>query len=63
MTTAAASATPTAPETTLLNVWQVLAEEFAGQVALRDPHAQPVFEMSYGELFRRIQSRTRELSR
>lgn len=56
MTTAAASATPTAPETTLLNVWQVLAEEFAGQVALRDPHAQPVFEMSYGELFRRIQT-------
>jgi len=56
MKPAIASATPTTPGTTLLNVWQRLAEEFAGQIALRDPHAQPVFEISYGELFRRIQT-------
>ncbi len=56
MKPAIASATPAAPGTTLLNVWQRLAEEFAGQIALRDPHAQPVFEISYGELFRRIQT-------
>jgi long-chain acyl-CoA synthetase len=56
VTVVSAAATPAAPETTLLNVWQVLAEKFADQPALRDPHAQPVFEISYGELFRRIQT-------
>ncbi|MFS8922862.1 AMP-binding protein, partial [Synechococcus sp. B60.1] len=56
MATVSAAATPTAPGTTLLNVWQVLAEKFADQIALRDPHAQPVLEISYGELFRGIQT-------
>ncbi|MEN9203755.1 MAG: AMP-binding protein [Thermostichus sp. DG_1_6_bins_120] len=54
MTTAIASATPTG--TTLLNVWQRLAEQFPKQIALRDPHAQPVFEITYGNLFRQIQA-------
>jgi len=56
MTPVSAAATPTVPRTTLLDVWQVLAEKFADQIALRDPHAQPVFEISYGQLFRRIQT-------
>lgn len=54
MTTVSAAATPAS--TTLLNIWQVLAEKFADHTALRDPHAQPVFEISYGQLFRRIQT-------
>lgn len=56
MTTAIASATPTAPGTTLLNVWQRLAEQFPKHIALRDPHVQPVFEITYGELFQRVQA-------
>ncbi|MCF2971497.1 AMP-binding protein [Synechococcus sp. Nb3U1] len=56
MTTAIASATPTAPGTTLLNVWQRLAEQFPKHIALRDPHVQPVFEITYGEFFQRVQA-------
>ncbi|MFQ3613251.1 MAG: AMP-binding protein [Cyanobacteriota bacterium] len=55
MTTAIASATPTAPGTTLLNVWQRLAEQFPQHIALRDPHVQPVFEITYGSLFQQVQ--------
>ncbi|MCJ2541836.1 AMP-dependent synthetase/ligase [Thermostichus vulcanus] len=56
MTTAIASATPTAPGTTLLNVWQRLAEQFPQHIALRDPHVQPVFEITYSKLFQQVQT-------
>ncbi|MFQ3584324.1 MAG: AMP-binding protein [Cyanobacteriota bacterium] len=56
MTTAIASATPTAPGGTLLNVWQRLAEQFPQHIALRDPHVQPVFQITYGDLFQQIKT-------
>ncbi|MDX2273336.1 MAG: AMP-binding protein [Cyanobacteriota bacterium] len=41
--------------TTLYSVWQILAEQHGDLMALRDPHAQPVLEITYAQLFTQIQ--------
>ncbi len=43
-------------ETTLLSVWEVLAERYPQVTALLDPHKDPKLELSYGELFDRIRA-------
>ncbi len=43
-------------ETTLLSVWEVLAERYPQVTALLDPHGDPKVELSYGELFDRIRA-------
>lgn len=43
-------------ETTLLTVWEELAQRHPSLVALRDPHAEPMLELSYSELFDQIRA-------
>lgn len=43
-------------ETTLLSIWEVLAERYPQVTALLDPHSDPKVELSYGELFDRIRA-------
>ncbi len=42
-------------DVTLLNVWTLLAEQYPDLIALRDPHSQPVFEITYKDLFQQMQ--------
>ncbi len=49
--------TPTGSETlTLLTVWTLLAEQYGDLTAIKDPHGQPALELTYKELFERIQA-------
>ena len=51
------TSTPTGSETiTLLTVCTLLAEQYGTLTAIKDPHAQPPLELTYKELFERIQA-------
>ncbi len=49
------SARSTEATTTLLTIFQLLAEQHPRLTALRDPHSAPEVELTYGELFQQIQ--------
>lgn len=38
-------------DSTLFTVWKRLAREYGDRVALRDPHSQPIVELTYAQVF------------